>query len=159
MKSYDRMTAALSLIVIFAAAAFLLWCFDHARAGDPPMPQVVLPCEVTDVYDGDTLTVRVTLDLRIRLLDCWAAELHTKDLREKQAGLAAAETLKAHAVGQSGVLMIPIGDAGRLDDLFTFGRLLAHVQLSGDKQTLSEWMVKKGHAKPTKAELEKLLGR
>jgi len=42
---------------------------------EQPKPELSVPCKITEVYDGDTVTVEVTLTARVRLLDCWAPEL------------------------------------------------------------------------------------
>jgi hypothetical protein len=99
------------------------------------------------VVDGDTVDVRITIDARIRLLDCWAAERNT------DAGRAAIESLQKHLDehGKRGVLIVPL-DRGpdsrqsRLDDYFTFGRILGHVQLEGSPETVSAYQVRGGHA-------------
>ena len=48
----------------------------------PPLG-LTAQCKVLDVYDGDTVTVEVRTIARVRLLDCWAPEVRTKDVAEK----------------------------------------------------------------------------
>jgi len=105
----------------------------------PPVG-ICLPCTVTRVIDGDT--VEVTLPgsqrpLAIRLLDCWAPE------RKTPRGVIE-EAEETH-------LFVPAPEDCRhlLADLFSFGRLLGHIFI-GASETLSERMVKTGHAKRTK---------
>jgi endonuclease YncB( thermonuclease family) len=97
---------------------------------------------------GDTMTVRVSLDMRIRLLDCWAPELKTRDQAEKVKGIAARDNLQKLApVGSKAQLTIPL-NGDRLDDILTLGRVLGRVSVDG--RDLSEQQVKAGHAKVTK---------
>ncbi len=130
--------------------AVSLFCFlvGWLTAADEPRSQISVPCEVVEVYDGDTMTVRVSMDMRIRLLDCWAPEVKTKDQAEKVKGIAAREhLLKLAPVGSKAQLTIPL-DGDRLDDILTLGRVLGRVSVDG--RDLSEQQVKAGHAKVSK---------
>lgn len=110
------------------------------------LPTLNLPCEVLEVYDGDTATVQVKINVRVRLLDCWAPEL-------RAGGKASREHLKEIApVGKEGVLQIPLGGATRLDDLFTFGRILGDVWIDGE--SVVEQQIGAGHAWRTKEDLQ-----
>ena len=114
----------------------------------PPVG-ICLPCTVTRVIDGDT--VEVTLPgsqrpLAIRLLDCWAPERKTPrgDLAKVYAEDVIEEAEETH-------LFVPAPEDCRhlLADLFSFGRLLGHIFI-GASETLSERMVRTGHAKREK---------
>lgn len=110
---------------------------------------LVLPCQIVEVYDGDTLTVRVQADLRVRLVDCWAPEIRTKDDDEKVRGLAARDHLRTLApVNSPAVLSVSLDGVDRLDDLLTLGRVLGKVSIEG--QDLSAQQVSAGHAKGQK---------
>lgn len=103
---------------------------------EQPQPQIVLPCEIVSVHDGDTLTATVTLKMNVRLLDCWAPEL-----RESR-GPAAKAKLVELASGKTGVLTIPLGhDIG---SSFTFGRVLGRLSIDG--RDVSDQMVASGLA-------------
>lgn len=119
--------------------------------GSPPSvsePCVCTPCEITEVYDGDTITVRVSIDLRVRLLECWADEVHTKDEAAKVRGIASRDHLRGLAPnGSKAVLTVPMRGA-RLDDILTMGRVLGYVSVNG--QDLSARQVADGFAKATK---------
>lgn len=143
---------------VAAGAAFVALCSVAATAtlvgadepaptlADTPKPSLNLPCEIIEVYDGDTLTVRVAIDIRVRLLNCWAEELH-------KGGKASKEHLQKIAPpGTTSILEIPLGGATRLDDLFTFGRVIAHVHCNGI--SLTEEQIASGHAYETKEELK-----
>lgn len=109
-----------------------------------PQSQISIPCVVTEVYDGDTITVRVTLDMRIRLLDCWAPEVRTKDAAEKVKGLASRDHLRSICPGGSAAqLLIPL-TGERFDDVITMGRVLGYVSVDG--KDLSAQQVAAGHA-------------
>jgi endonuclease YncB( thermonuclease family) len=115
---------------------------------EQPRGQISVPCEVVEVYDGDTMTVRVSVDLRVRLLDCWAPELKTKDQAEKVKGIASMEHLRKLApVGSKAQLTIPI-NGDRLDDVLTLGRVLGRVSVDG--KDLSEQQVAANHARASK---------
>ena len=104
------------------------------------------------MYDADTITVRVTLDIRVRLLDCWAPEIRTKDKAEKKRGLESTHRMIELADGRHGVLVVPLSGVDRLDGVFTFGRLLGRVYI--DKQDISAIMVREGYATKTKTPKE-----
>ena len=110
------------------------------------VPALVVPVEVIDVLDGDTLTVRVTLDIRVRLLDCWAAEVRTKDHEEKAAGNYSRETLSWLCLGEKCLLTVPLAGHDRLDDVFTFGRLLARIRVLSSDLDVSEEMIRRNVA-------------
>jgi endonuclease YncB( thermonuclease family) len=115
---------------------------------EQPRGQISVPCEVVEVYDGDTMTVRVSVDLRVRLLDCWAPELKTKDQAEKVKGIASMEHLRRLAPsGSKAQLTIPL-NGDRLDDVLTLGRVLGRVSVDG--KDLSEQQVKASHARASK---------
>lgn len=115
---------------------------------EQPRGTISVPCEVLEVYDGDTMTVRVSVDLRVRLLDCWAPELKTRDQAEKVKGVAAMEHLRKLAPnGSKAQLTIPL-NGDRLDDILTLGRVLGCVSVDG--KDLSEQQVKSGHARASK---------
>lgn len=109
-----------------------------------PNPQVTLPCRVTEVYDGDTVTVEITLPIRVRLLDCWAPEIRTTDPVEKQAGFKSRDHLSKLAEGKTGTLMIPLAGADRFDDVITLGRVLGYIWVDG--KDISAEQRKAGHA-------------
>lgn len=129
--------------VVFLRRTRTPCCAEPAR--------LVLPCTIVEVYDGDTITVRLTLDLRVRMLDCWTPEIRTRDASEKARGIAARDALSAMApAGSAATLTVPLDGADRLDDVITLGRVLGHVTVDGDSMTLSDRMVKARHATPTK---------
>lgn len=146
------------------ALTLLLWT-GVAFADDPQSAEKVVfetPCEIVEVYDGDTITVTFVLcgDLpvkaRVRLLDCWAPEV-TGD--EKPLGLKSRDYLRELVKGHTDArLVIPARPgADRLDDHLTFGRILGRVYLSGQKTPLAAHVVKAGHAYKTKRELRRAL--
>lgn len=110
-------------------------------------------CEIIDVHDGDTLTARVTYDVRVRLLDCWAPEVRGV---EKEAGLRSRGVLAAMALGKKGTLFVPTQEAQRPDDVFSFGRVLGSVWIDGEDADVSSQMVDSGFATKTKTPRESL---
>ena len=156
----NRTTLHHWFLAVLVAAVWFLICFClHIRptveAGEPsrPVPGVTIPVEIIEVYDGDTVTIRYTVEQRVRLLDCWAPEIRTTDAAEKERGFAARDYLRTLTGVQSktspptkALLHVPLSDATRVDDVFTLGRVLGHVYLDGETQSLSARMVEAGHA-------------
>lgn len=147
---------------------FLLSVFALAVAVIPDNPPAKPPrgltaaIEITEVYDGDTLTGVVKIPVRIRMLDCWAPELNPrhvldgqrrsdKDLqRERERAEKSRDSLALIAEGKNGTAFIPWDHADRVDDVLTFGRVLAHVWVDGQEKTLSRQQVEAGLASSTK---------
>ena len=99
------------------------------------------------VVDGDT--VDVTLDLgfdilynnRIRLLGIDTPESRTRDLEEKERGLAAKDRVKE---------LCPVGSTVMLrttkDGRGKFGRILGEIFVEGVVQSVNKLLVEEGHA-------------
>lgn len=137
-------------IIVPMIVLLLMAIFTPPLHAEEPQPTINVPCKVVDVYDGDTVTVRVTFDIRVRLLDCWAPEVKTKDKEEKARGIESRQRMKELAEGKQGLLVVPLSDADRLDDIFTFGRLLGRIYIEGNPQDVSSIMVRDGFATKTK---------
>jgi len=119
---------------------------------DDPQATINVPCKVTKVYDGDTVTVELKIKVRVRLLDCWAPEIRTKDAEEKRRGIESKQRMIELADGKHGVLVVPLSGVDRLDDIFTFGRLLGRIYIDGED--VSAVMVRDGFATKTKTPKE-----
>lgn len=123
----------------------------------PPEPSWTTRGEVIAVHDGDTLTIRVTRDIRVRLLDAWAPETkvdnrlpESQRAAEKAAGIKSRDALTALALGKPVILQVPTSE-----DLLrstTMGRVLGRVWLEGDDESLSEKQVRNGNATKEKRE-------
>ena len=118
----------------------------------PAMPAAGLtfPAACIEVVDGDTLTVRVTFALRLRLDQCWAPESRTTDLAEKQRGLLAKANMVDMALGKPVMVHIP-GKTGikTLGELTTLGRVVARAWVTepaAPPASLSERQVTAGFA-------------
>ena len=105
-----------------------------------PSRGICAKCLVTDVYDGDTVTIEVHIPVRVRLLDCWAPPLHSPE------GKASRDHLKKIAEGKLANVFIPWEHADRSDDIMSFGRVLAHIWRHGDNASLSAIQVETGNA-------------
>ena len=100
---------------------------------------------VSRVIDGDTVDVTITRKIRVRLKDCWAPETRTRDLKEKQRGVASKKYLeKLLRKNKDVVLHIPADKEGDIKDIFSFGRVLGNIFI--DEQDVSSEMVSVGHA-------------
>lgn len=118
-----------------------------------PIPGIAHECEIVRVVDGDTVEVRLTATMVVRLLDCWAPEKHqTRDPLEKPRGLASEAHLKEICKpGSKAVVHVPFSPGSKFGDDTSMGRVLGRVWLAGQEQSLSEIQVESGHAKLTKA--------
>ena len=116
----------------------------------PPEPVIVADGECTNVVDADTVDVRLSMTVRVRLLDCYAPEKFAKrgDQSEKARGLLAKARAKELIQGKPVRVTIPLQDA--LKDMLTLNRVLGRVSCldeSGAVQfDLSEKIVAEGLA-------------
>lgn len=114
---------------------------------EAPKPGVTHDCEIVSLTDGDTLVVKTTSIFSVRLLDCYAPEVHGA---EKPEGLAS----KAHLEqlckpGTKAVIQIPFSDRNKFSDISTLGRVLGRVWVNG--VDVGRFQVDAGHAKATQA--------
>lgn len=128
--------------------------FAAAMAIDPPPRGLVTEAIITEVYDGDTITVQPLMPAtRIRLLDCWAPEVRTRDDDEKRRGYASRDHLRELLpIGSRVTLQVPTSD--KLETSLTLGRVLGRVWIDtdgdGTLDNVSELQVAAGHATTTK---------
>ena len=140
-------TSVVSIAAVATAAAF----FVSAKKVDTPPPSgIVLEAVVVEAYDGDTVTVRPVLpEMRVRLIDCWAAELRGTSGDEKARAENARAYIRGMVPGGTRV-SVHIPTTGRMTDSLTFGRVLAHiwVDIDGDgrPENIAEEMISAGHA-------------
>lgn len=104
--------------------------------------------KVVNVVDGDTIDVVIERRVRVRLQDCWSPETRTKDIVEKQKGIAARSFLITRAMDKDVTLHIPADNEGELKDIFTFGRVIGRIFI--DDYDVSEMMIEAGHASKEK---------
>ena len=103
--------------------------------------------KINRVIDGDTIDLdidlgfSITLTQRVRLKDINAAEIRTKDLVEKQQGLATKAWLEKE-LSREGEWIIETTKEDK------YGRILGTLYLVGDPVTLNERMLNEGIAKP-----------
>ena len=107
-----------------------------AALGEPrqvPDPGWVTNARYVRQMDGDTAVFAVTMQLRIRFLDCWCGELKAKDPVEKKLGKLADEYLAELVRENPGVWTVEIPAKkmrdGDIADLNTMGRWLGYVYL------------------------------
>jgi endonuclease YncB( thermonuclease family) len=123
-----------------------------------PQPGWITVGEIVAVKDGDTVKVRITREIDVRLLGCWADESRRdprikSDIDREAAklrGIAAKEHLRRVALGKQCVLMIPTQTDGEdntttdVGDVFSLSRALGRVWVDG--KDLSELQVERGYA-------------
>ena len=101
--------------------------------------------KITKVIDGDTIDVDIdlgfgiTISHRVRLKDIDAPETRTKDLEEKERGLAAKVWLEEQ-LSREGEWVIETYKEDK------YGRILGTLYLVGDSVTINEWMINEGIA-------------
>lgn len=123
-----------------------------APTGVPPIGWTT-KARVVDVYDGDTITVEITRRVRVRLLDCWAPEVRTRNAAEKKRGFASRDHLRRLIKpGDAVTLHVPTyDDVGKA---WSFGRVLGRVYRTGATVDVSAEQVAAGHATATKGGAE-----
>ena len=105
---------------------------------------------VERVVDGDTIDLSLQIPVRVRLLDCWAPEMHGPN---SAAGIMAKRTLQDLVPHGSRVTCsVPTAEARGVSDVFSFGRVLGNVWRWNDEKSLSEWMVEMHMATAHKVE-------
>lgn len=152
MRTFERFLRLFAPLI--AVASF---CFGRWLVADPPQPSWTTKAVVSEVHDGDTLTVEITRKIRVRLLDAWAPEVkadnrlpESKRAAEKAAGIASRENLKALALGKEVVLQVPTDED--LLKATTMGRVLGTVWLEGSNKSLNQLQVEGGFATKVKRE-------
>jgi endonuclease YncB( thermonuclease family) len=136
--------------------AFLRRVLDGIYEGKQmPWPEDGLsgPVNCLSVTDGDTLVVQSNYNcppVRIRLKNCWCAELDTAE------GLAALKFANEIVFGADELwVWIPPPKPGKniLRQLLTFDRVVGHIFLDS-QTTLGEMLIRHGHAFATKGQLK-----
>lgn len=106
-------------------------------------PAFITNAKIIDVHDGDTVTVLVQKELKIRMLDCWSPELNEK------RGAEARDHLKS-LVNNGDEVTVEIPLETNVSRSLTFGRFLGiiykDIDKDGEDENLSEEMVKSGYA-------------
>ena len=138
-------------ILVTALATNLFWVL--VAANNQPEQNLTTKAVVKEVYDGDTVVVTSQKDFRVRMLDCWAPEIKTRNPEEKKRGEESRNFLKSLVnIDDEVIVEIPMTD--RIQDSFTFGRVLAYLwkDIDGDGKLddVSDVMIQKGFATKTK---------
>ncbi len=138
-------------ILVTALATNLFWVL--VAANNQPEQNLTTKAVVKEVYDGDTVVVTIQKDIRVRMLDCWAPEIKTRNPEEKKRGEKSRDFLKSLVnIDDKVIVEIPMTD--RIQDSFTFGRVLAYlwkdVDGDGKLDDVSDVMIQKGFATKTK---------
>jgi len=123
----------------------------HGTKQRPPNPGIVVDGSIVRAIDGDTFELEFVRRVRVRLVDCWAAESRTSNAAEKRVGLEAKEFAKRYEGSECRLVVRTDGDDD-LGDGLTFGRVLGDVFVNGE--SVAAAIVSAGHAFKTKPELE-----
>jgi len=106
---------------------------------------------VKDVYDGDTITVDISLgfhvnmtDIKVRLVGIDTPEVRTKDLDEKEKGLATRDWLRERILGKKVLLhTAKRGKFGRwLGTIWELEKDKPEFENSYNKQLINEGLAK-----------------
>lgn len=127
----------------------VILCGGLVSEADAPPIGWTVQVKIIEVYDGDTVVCEIRKRVRIRLLDCWAPEIRTKNKDEKKKGYESKDHLKTILPdGSDAILHIPGSvDIGRS---LTFGRFLGHIWSDVEGEHVSAQQVAAGHATETK---------
>lgn len=133
--------------IIKIASILLPFCFLMPQAQKQDEQVYRTKATVKSVYDGDTITVEIKHSIRVRMLDCWAAEVKGGTPEEKAKGIAARDFLRNQIPdGSEIILEIPFEE--NLSNSLTLNRVLGRIYKNGEN--LSQVMVNNGHATATK---------
>ena len=132
---------ALAILAMALAILLVLWQVQTI-AGEEPQPVVRVPCKVVEVVDGDTVTVELVMRARVRLTDCWADE------RTTPTGARATRYLQQAALNKQALLEVDLVRLQRLDDAFSFGRILGRIYVDGED--VGRKVVRSGYARAQK---------
>lgn len=144
MKMIHKLfVAGLTLISVIILAGVI-----HAQSKNP-YQNLTEKAVIKEVYDGDTIVVEVTKLYRVRMLDCWSAEVRTKDKKEKERGIEAKNFLGT-LLKEGDEVLIEIPTTNKFEDSISLGRVLGYVWKDVDKDgkldNISEKMVQGGFA-------------
>ena len=145
MSISQKMFMAAVLFLGVSAGSFLEKNYGYIFADSPPPRGISTTAVVEEWYDGDTATVTLELQCKIRMLQCWAPEVRGS---QRPEGLKS----KAHIqklVPEGSRVRLFIPTTGRLQDSLTFGRALGSMWIENDDGTftnVSDQMVKDGFA-------------
>jgi endonuclease YncB( thermonuclease family) len=140
----------LAFVITMVTISSALLVVVSSLEADPPPQGISTEAEIVEWYDGDTAVATLSLQVRIRLLDCWAPEVRGS---EKELGLKSKEHI-IEICPEGSKVRIFIPTTGRLQDSLTFGRILAHGWVQnkeGEWINISEQMVSDGFATKEKS--------
>lgn len=111
-----------------------------------PIPGWATTCELDRVIDGDTIDVRVSRVIRVRLLDCWAPE------KRDPGGPESTENI-TRLLGDGELTMLIPSDGDEVKDILSFGRALGWIWSKADADlSVNQLQVDQGHATKEKAQ-------
>lgn len=140
----------LFFIFIFFLGFFVCSAVD-AYVDKPPLGWTTR-AEIDRVKDGDTLVVRISKTIDIRLLDCWAEEIRGRKKTKK--GLEAKRYLNDLVGDKKVTLYIPAEEGGNISKIWTLSRAKGRIWIDGEREKdVSELMVEAGFA--TKEKIRK----
>ena len=102
------------------------------------------------VVDGDTIDADIDLGFdisltkRIRLAGIDTPESRTKDLKEKELGIDAKEWLKYHLKDSFDIII----RTEKPDSTEKYGRIIGHLFVNGQDESLNNRMITEGYALP-----------
>lgn len=145
----------LAIVIAVAVLSCLAVAYATLQAGmsfDQYDQKIVKEAVVTDVHDGDTITVEMTYSINVRLIDCWAPEIKGK---EKELGVKSKDHLNS-LVKKGDKVLVEVPLTNHLSSSLSLGRVLARVykDVDGDGKNddLSTVMVNDGFATKNKSQ-------
>ena len=107
-------------------------------------PNLTVPAKVNRVVDGDTVDLELTMNIRVRLSDCWAAEI--REDKGLEAKMAMSSMLPE---GSRCLLFVDLEEVDSVSDVMTFGRIVGKVFVDGVGD-VGEALIDSGLAERTK---------
>lgn len=100
-----------------------------------------LPAEVVKQHDADTVTVKLTWEVTVRIEDLWMEEIDDKDEQTRKIAHEADKYLREFIPAGTKVKLWVKPSFGKLAKIFTFGRVVGRIFKDGIDVTdyMNEW--------------------
>ena len=132
-----------------AFAAFVFLVLPPVAVAAPACGLYQYRAEITDVYDGDTVTADIDLGFntwrrgeRLRLFGIDTPELKGPD---RALGLAARDALRSRILGKRVIICTIKDDNSSAEQREKYGRYLAKIYV--DDESINDWLVREGFAR------------
>ena len=144
----DRQKIVLSTALAFSIISGAVLNIRHANTiaqAQIPTNAYTTTCKMVRAIDGDTIVVETKQIVHIRLLDCYAPEIHSRDPIQKTKGIASLNNLLSIVKpGDDIIVSIPL--TNNIGDSITLNRFLGHVWKKDEPVSINQKQVESGFA-------------